>query len=73
MLKWMAIGMPKDMIWEEMGYNAQNIRERLDEQVKRGDPYPDGVDLPGTGRPPVKITPGNARKGESATSVGNGS
>lgn len=71
LLKWMALGMPKDMIYEEMGYNAQSIRERLDAQAKRGDPYPGGVDLPG-GKPPgnVKITPGNAPKGESATSIG---
>lgn len=71
MLKWSALGVPKDMIWEEMGYNAQTIRERLDEQAKRGDPYPDGVDLPGAAPGGVKITPGNARKGESATSIGN--
>ncbi len=72
MLKWSALGLPKDMIWEEMGYNAQTIRERLDEQAKRGDPYPAGGDLPGAGKPPLKITPGNAPKGESATSIGNG-
>lgn len=72
LLKWMALGMPRDMIFEEMGYNAQAIRERLEEQAKRGDPYPGGVDLPGGGMPGgVKITPGNARKGESATSIGN--
>ena len=72
LLKWMALGMPRDMIFEEMGYNAQAIQERLDEQAKRGDPYPGGVDLPGGGMPGgVKITPGNARKGESGTSIGN--
>ena len=72
LLKWMALGMPRDMIFEEMGYNAQAIQERLDEQAKRGDPYPGGVDLPGGGMPGgVKITPGNARKGESGTSIAN--
>ncbi len=71
LLKWMALGMPRDMIFEEMGYNAQTIRDRLDEQAKRGDPYPGGVDLPGAAPGGVKITPGNARKGESATSIGN--
>lgn len=78
MLKWMALGMPKDMIWEEMGYNAQNIRQRLEEQKGRGDPYPGGVDHPGLrgesrpGPATVSITPNNAPKGESATSIRNG-
>ncbi len=72
LLKWLALGMPRDMIFEEMGYNAQAIRARLEEEKKRGDPYPGAVDLPGGGKPPVKITPGNAPKGESATSIQNG-
>lgn len=76
-LKWRALGLPDDMIFEEMGFNAQQVRERKEEAIKRGDPYPGTVDMPPGGNPPggnapVKITPGNAPKGESATSIGNG-
>lgn len=74
MLKFLALGLPKDLIFEEMGYNAQKIRERLDEQAKRDDPYPDGVGSIGPqdeGLPAkVSVTPGNAPKGESMTSIG---
>lgn len=69
MLKWQALGFPQAMIFEEMGKNAQEVRARIEEARRQGDPYPSGNDLPaGT----VKITPGNAPKGESATSIGNG-
>lgn len=75
MLKWKALAVPDDVIDEEMGFNPQQMRARREEQAKRGDPYPGGAGstapagtLPGG----VKITPGNAPKGESATSVGNG-
>lgn len=72
MLKWQALRLPPDMIYEEMNMDPQRVRQRIEEQAKRGDPYPGGEDLPGGGRPPVKITPNNAPKGESMTSVGNG-
>lgn len=69
MLKWKALGFPMDMVVEEMGKDPQTVRQRIEQARRNGDPYPDGVDLPaGAG---VKITPGNARKGESATSIGN--
>lgn len=72
-LKWMAIGLPRDLLFEELGFNAQQIRDRLKDQEKRGDPYPGAVDLPEGPKPAgVKITPGNAPKGESMTSIGNG-
>ncbi|MCU0988030.1 MAG: hypothetical protein MUE63_00180 [Xanthomonadales bacterium] len=74
MLKWGAIGLPRDMIYEEMGFNAEMVRERLDAQAQRGDPYPGpvGSTAPAGTVPGIKITPGNAPKGESATSIGNG-
>lgn len=74
MLKWSALGLPRDMIYEEMGYNAEAVRERIDAQQQRGDPYPGGVGgtAPVGTVPGVKITPGNAPKGESMTSIGNG-
>lgn len=71
-LKWQAMGMPHGLIWEELGFNAQAIQERLDDEAKRGDPYPapDQVAAPGR-MAGVKVTPGNAPKGESATSIQN--
>ena len=71
------------MIFEEMVFNAQAVRQRLEDEAKAGNPYPGGVGsigpgapgAPGVpavpGAPQVKVTPGNAPKGESATSVGN--
>lgn len=63
-LKLQALGMPQSMIWEEMGYNAGDVEKRRTDDAKRYDPYPQ------TGQK-VSITPGNAPKGESATSVSN--
>lgn len=63
-----------------MGFNAQAVRQRLEDEAKAGNPYPGrvgsiGQGAPGAptepGAPQVKVTPGNAPKGESATSVGN--
>lgn len=73
-LKYAALGLPRGVIWEEMGYNAQDIQARLDDEAKRGNPYPDpakiGAGAAGAGAAPVvKVTPGNAPKGESSTST----
>jgi len=70
-LKWQAMGMPRGLIWEEMGYNPQDIRARLDQEAKDGNPYPDpaAIGAPGRPAPGIKVTPGNAPKGESATSA----
>lgn len=71
MLKWRALGLPSSMVFEEMGFNAQRVRERIEEDQRNGDPYPGGTDLPGSTMGAVKVTPGNARKGESMTSIGH--
>ncbi len=74
MLKWKALAMPDDVIDEEMGFNAEKMRARREEQAKRGDPYPGSagsIAPPGTVPGGVKITPGNAPKGESATTIAN--
>lgn len=68
MLKWAALGLPRGLVWEEMGLDAQYVRELLDAEAQDYDPYPD-PDSIGTGK--VSITPGNARKGESGTSIAN--
>lgn len=75
MLKWRALGVPPEVVDEEMGFNPEVMRKRREAAAKRGDPYPGrtGEIGPNPGSPPggVKITPGNAPKGESATSIGN--
>lgn len=69
-LKYAALGMPRGLIYEEMGYNAQEIQARLDEEADSRNPYPNSDAIgPKGGGTGVKITPGNAPKGESATSV----
>lgn len=70
-LKWKALGMPEGMIWEEMGFNEQDVRKRRDYERKHYDPYPDPTAIGAPGGQRVSITPGNAPKKESATSVTN--
>lgn len=73
-LKWKAIGLPEGMVWEEMGLDPAYVRKRRDYEAEHYDPYPDpeAIGAPtATGAPRVKITPGNARKKESATSITN--
>lgn len=71
-LKLLGVGLPEPMVWEEMGYDPQAVIEAREAWTEMADPYPVASQtLPGgTGGPTVKVTPGNARKGESATSVG---
>lgn len=77
MLKWQAMGLPRGMIYEELGFNAADIWKRIEDEAKRHDPYPSGEgslrpNLAGgatPGDPTVRITPGNAPKGESATNI----
>lgn len=68
-LKLMALGLPRSMIWEEIGKNAAAVEARRQADAKNYDPYPEE---PSERIQTVKITPGNGRKGDSATSVSNG-
>lgn len=68
-LKLKAIGLPQSMILEELGKDPEEVRKRLDIDRDRFDPYPGQPDSPSPSLPTVKITPGNGRKGESATSI----
>lgn len=78
-LKYIALGLPHRLVWMELGYDPDEIEAMLEEQRKRVDPYPmpnaagrNPVTLPGRGGVPnVSVTPGNAPKGESATSINN--
>jgi hypothetical protein len=76
-LKLSALGLPPPLVWEEMGLDASRILKAVDEWGKRADPYsgmpPPAAGMPGAapGAAPGKqsITPGNGRKGDSATSI----
>jgi len=67
-LKYQALGVPADMVWTAAGLDPAKVLAGRQAQAKSNDPYPD--DNTGTGN--VSITPGNAPKGESATSINNG-
>ncbi len=68
MLKWKALGMPTGMVWQELGFNADDVEARRGWEAKNYEPYPDPG---GIGKQRVSITPGNAPKGESATAISN--
>lgn len=70
-LKLQALGLPENMIWQELGYDPAYISAMKQHQANQVDPYPDDEEeLP---QPPVaarvSITPGNGRKGDSGTSI----
>lgn len=68
-LKLSALGMPPPLVFEEMGYDPARILKAMEAWAKEHDPYPGEPTQPGAPTQ-VKVTPGNARKGESATSIG---
>lgn len=74
-LKLQALGLPEDMVWIELGFDPAYINEMRKHQANRDSPYPDDDLGPPPSPPPkgprVSITPGNARKGQSATSITN--
>ena len=74
-LKYQALGMSSESVLEATGIDVATERNRRERQAAEEDPYPL---LPGAATAPagqgapaprVKVTPGNARKGESATDV----
>ncbi len=73
-LKLSALGLPPPLVWEEMGLDPSRVQAAVDAWAKRGDPYggmpPPAGALPGAQPPRVSVTPGNGRKGDSATAVG---
>lgn len=81
-LKWMALSLPEEFIYSEMGLDPQDIREMKIKQAQSNDPYPNPLKVGPDGLPMsagsfrAMVTPGNAPKGESATAVnqpgGNG-
>ncbi|MGV8870604.1 MAG: hypothetical protein ACOH2S_27160 [Janthinobacterium svalbardensis] len=70
-LKLQALGLPENMIWQELGYDPAYVSAMKKHQANEVDPYPDDEeDMPQPPKTPrVSITPGNGRKGESGTSI----
>ncbi|MEE4329278.1 MAG: hypothetical protein V2J10_00305 [Wenzhouxiangella sp.] len=70
-LKYRAIGVPDEMVWEAAGLDPAAVRKQREAEGATDDPYP-GND---PGRPAagarVSITPGNDRKGDSGTAISN--
>ncbi len=73
MLKNIAAGLPTDLVYAEAGYDPEQVQAIREAQARRGDPYPqpDAIGAKPVVPPRVSVTPGNAPKGESATSIGN--
>ena len=64
-LKLKALQLPTSMVWEELGYNPEDVETRRRNDEKNYDPYPDLAAK-------ISITPNNARKNDSATSISHG-
>jgi hypothetical protein len=72
-LKLKALSLPQGMVWEELGYDPAYVEKRRKWEEKQYDPYPEEEEDPDdSSTQKVSITPGNARKGESGTSITNG-
>ncbi|MCP5197290.1 MAG: hypothetical protein H6974_10965 [Gammaproteobacteria bacterium] len=69
-LKYQALGVPSPICWDTAGLDPNTVQTAVDAQLAKGDPYPTpGAVMPAGNAPRVSITPGNAPKGDSATSI----
>lgn len=77
-LKLSALGFPPPLVWEEMGYDPALILRAVEAWGERSEPYPAGPGAPPGAAPAaapvapaprVSVTPGNAPRGASATSI----
>lgn len=66
-LKMQALGLPNSLIWETAGADTKEVLARLTEEQNSKDPYPDPNNIGAA--PNVSVTPSNARKGQSATTI----
>lgn len=73
-LKLQALGVPPAMVWDVAGLDPAAVAAARAAQALETDPYPkpELIGNPAPVAPRVSITPGNAPKGESATTIGNG-
>ena len=70
-LKIMSIGASQSTVWETAGLDPEKERSRLKDQKEQINPYPQPNNIGIKSR--VSVTEGNAKKGESATNISNGS
>jgi len=71
-LKYQALGASKGTIFETANIDPAKEKERLKAEINSNDPYPtqdDDLEEESSSGPNVKVTPGNERKGESATTI----
>lgn len=70
-LKVQALGGSTETVFETAGIDPAREAERLNDQANDADPYPDILpeESANSGKPKVSVTPGNARKGDSATTI----
>ncbi|MER2529282.1 MAG: hypothetical protein ABTR07_15265 [Candidatus Competibacter denitrificans] len=76
-LKYQALGIPVELCWETAGLDAAAVQARVEDARNQANPYPDNMGATPvspassaqTPRPNVSIVPGNAPKGESATTI----
>ncbi|MTI12104.1 hypothetical protein [Sansalvadorimonas verongulae] len=73
-LKLQALGVPQELVFEEAGMDVSRVKAKLEEEGNGHDPYPvqDEESNNRNRRPRVSVTPNNAPKGESATSISSG-
>lgn len=71
-LKMQALGYPRGMVYEYIGDDPAYVERRRKYEQSQYDPYEEEEEDDPPADPTVKITPGNGRKGESATSIKNG-
>ncbi len=64
-LKWQALGASQRTVMETAGMDADQEEERRRKEERRSNPYPSPTQI----NPRVSVTPGNQRKGESATTI----
>lgn len=69
-LKYQAVNASMETVLKTAGLDPAKEKNQLEDEGREFNPYPDPDKLTGS-RPNVSITPGNARKGESATSISN--
>jgi len=68
-LKLRAIGASHRTAWETAGLDPEEELKRRADEEDSSDPYPRPDQIGPTGPGRVSVTPGNARKGESATTI----
>lgn len=66
-LKLRALSLPNEMVWRAAGFDPSKVIKQLEAERRNKSPYPNGDEMGAPGR--VSITPGNQRKGESATTI----